>query len=122
MRLSRVDLPEPEAPMMATYDPGFTTRFTPRNARTSAHPPGFKLRASNGSLPGTGVGSRGVSWKGSASARAVRDASGSESGGGAGGGLSGAPGSGEAAGGISEGLAVGAGGAARNPAAGRGRV
>ena len=33
-----VDLPEPEAPMMATISPGATSRSTPRSARTSVWP------------------------------------------------------------------------------------
>ena len=30
----RVDLPEPEGPMIATNSPGMTERSTPRSART----------------------------------------------------------------------------------------
>ena len=38
MRLSIVDLPEPEAPMMATSSPGRTMKSTERSACTSISP------------------------------------------------------------------------------------
>src|SRR5688572_27906724 len=37
-RWSNVDLPTPEAPMMATLSPAFTVRLTPRRTRTGSGP------------------------------------------------------------------------------------
>src|SRR5512145_732305 len=37
-RWSRVDLPTPDAPMMATLSPAFTVRLTPRRTRTGSAP------------------------------------------------------------------------------------
>ena len=38
MQCSRVDLPEPEAPMMAVYSPAANSTDTPRSASTAANP------------------------------------------------------------------------------------
>ena len=38
MMFIRVDLPEPDAPMMATNSPRSIVRLTPRSARTSLSP------------------------------------------------------------------------------------
>src|SRR5574341_860638 len=39
IKFSMVDLPEPEGPMIATYEPGWITGSTPRKARTSTSAP-----------------------------------------------------------------------------------
>src|SRR5947208_15767640 len=43
MRCMRVDLPEPDAPMMATNSPASTSRETPARARTSTSPAWYTL-------------------------------------------------------------------------------
>src|SRR2546425_11828411 len=43
MRCMRVDLPEPDAPMMATNSPASTSSETPARARTSPSPAWYTL-------------------------------------------------------------------------------
>ena len=50
MRCRRVDLPEPDGPVIATHSPRATLRFVPSSARTPA--PGYSLETWNVSIAG----------------------------------------------------------------------
>ena len=48
----RVDLPEPEGPMIATYSLRLTTRSTPRSARTDSPPIRYSRRSPSTRMTG----------------------------------------------------------------------
>src|SRR6266851_6070526 len=52
-RWSRVDLPTPEAPMMATLSPALTVRLTPRKTRTGSGPMRYSRSSSSATTSGS---------------------------------------------------------------------
>ncbi len=53
MMCIRVDLPEPDAPMIATYSPAWITKLTSRRARTTVSPSPYTFETRSIAMTGT---------------------------------------------------------------------